>query len=151
MVALSLPAIMASKAPFTASMDTMRISLPGLQAGFLDGLDGADGHVVVVRIQHVDLARLGLEEGLHDLLALGAREVAGLRTDDLEMRIRGDDLFESLLAVVGRRGAHRALQLDDVHVAGGVLESLADPAAGLAAFFDEVRAEEADVQRRIGW
>src|SRR6187549_1110955 len=29
MVALSLPAIMASKAPFTASMDTTRISRPG--------------------------------------------------------------------------------------------------------------------------
>ena len=30
MVALSLPAIIASNAPFTASMETMRISLPGL-------------------------------------------------------------------------------------------------------------------------
>ena len=122
MVTLSLPAIMASNAPFTASIDTMKMSLPGFEAGFLDGLDGADGHVVVVRVQHVDLARLGLEEGLHDFLALGAREIAGLRADDLQMRIRGDDFLEALLAIDGRRRTDRALQLDDVHVVGGVLE-----------------------------
>ena len=88
MVALSLPAIMASNAPFTPSMDTMGMSRAGLETGFLDGLDGADRHVVVVREQHVDLARLGLEEGLHDFLALGAREVTGLRADDFQARVR---------------------------------------------------------------
>ena len=36
--------------------------LAGLEARFLDGLDGADGHVVVVRVQHVDLARSALRK-----------------------------------------------------------------------------------------
>ena len=89
----------------------------GLEAGFLDGLDGADRHVVVVREQHVDLLAFGLEERLHDFLALGAREVAGLRADDLVARIGGDDFGEALLAIVGGRRAHGALQLDDVDVA----------------------------------
>src|SRR6478609_6436658 len=45
-----------------------------LQAGLLDRLDGADGHVVVVREQHIDLLlSLGLDEGFHHFLALGAR------------------------------------------------------------------------------
>ena len=82
-------------------------------------------------------------------LPLARVKSPGLRADDLEVRIGGDDLFEALLAIVGRRGTDRALQLDDVHVVGGVLEFLADPAAGLAAFLDEVRAEEPDIERRI--
>src|SRR5688572_13133640 len=123
--------------------------LAGLAARFLDGLDGANGHVVVVRKQHVDLARLGLEDGFHGLFALGAREIPGLRTDDPEMRIGGDDFFEALLAIVRGRGADGALQLDDVHVLGGGREFFTDPAAGLAAFLDEVGTEKSGVERGI--
>ena len=94
----------------------------------------------------------GFEEGLHHFLALGAREVAGLRADDLVARIGGDDLLEALLAVVGRRRADRSLQLDDVDVAGlpRSLRLSSSQRPALAAFLDEVRAHERDVQRLVG-
>ena len=49
----SLPqAIIASKAPFTPSIDTMMMSpWPGFQPRRLDGLNSADRHVVVVGVE----------------------------------------------------------------------------------------------------
>src|SRR5690606_986820 len=70
------------------------------EAGFFDRLDRADGHVVVVREEHVDVAAFGLEEGLHHFLALGPGEVAALRADDHETVIALDDLLEPAHAVV---------------------------------------------------
>src|SRR5262252_1294911 len=122
--------------------------LPRLQARFLDRLDRADRHVVVVRVEDVDLLALGLQERLHHLLALGAGEVAGLRADDLVARLRLDDLLEALLAVDRRCGPDRALQLDDVDVALAFVV-LQQPATGLAAFLDEVRAHERDPQAAV--
>lgn len=43
--------------------------LAGLEAGRLDGLDGAERHVIVVREEDIDLRTVGFQEGLHDLLA----------------------------------------------------------------------------------
>src|SRR5690606_5563813 len=76
-----------------------------LEPGFPDGLDSADGHVVVVREQHVDAAAFGLEEGFHHFLALGPGEVAALRAHDLEARVGFNDFLEAAHAVVGRRRA----------------------------------------------
>src|SRR5471030_1156480 len=117
--------------------------LARLQARFLDGLDRADRHVIVVRIEHVDLLALGLEESLHHFLALGAGEVAGLRADHLQLRIAGDDFLETLLAVQRGRRTDGALQLNDIdNGIGSLLCALQQPAAGAAAFFDEVRSDE---------
>ena len=116
MVALSLPAIIASNAPFTASIDTMRMSLPGLRPASSMAWMAPMAMSSLCAYSTWILRDSDLRMASMALLALGAREIAGLRANDLQMRIRGDDLFEPLLAIVGRRGAHRALQLDDVHV-----------------------------------
>src|SRR6266850_4264959 len=127
--------------------------LAGLEAGFLDRLDGADGHVIVVRVEDVDLVAFRLEERLHDLLALGAREVAGLGAGDLVVRVVLEDLLEPGLAIDGRGGAHRPLQLDDVHVAlgGELLDRRVrdEPLRGAAPLLDEVGAHERDPERVI--
>src|SRR5882672_5546474 len=123
--------------------------LGGFHAGFFDGLDRPDRHVVVVCVEHIDLLALGLEEGFHHFLALGAGEVAGLRADDLELLIGLDDFLEALLAVDRRRRTHRALQFNDVHLAGRTLHVLDQPAPGTAAFLDEVRTHEGDPQRIV--
>ena len=129
----------------------MRISCAGLEPRLLDGLDRADGHVVIVREQHVDLLlAFGLDEGLHHFLALGAREIAALRAHDLEARILPDDLAETLHAVVCRRRTHGALQLDHADrpvLPGAVLD---EPACGAAPFLDKVGADQRHVQRFIG-
>src|SRR6185503_12599874 len=90
--------------------------LPGLEPRLFDRLDRADRHVIVVREEHVDAPPLRLEERLHHFLTLRAREIAGLRANDLVARIGRDDFLESLLPIVRRRRAHRALQLDDADV-----------------------------------
>src|SRR6185369_8076007 len=53
--------------------------------------------------------------------------------------------------IVRRRRAHRALQLDDADVTRAILRVLEQPAAGLAAFLEKVRAHEGDVQRVIAY
>jgi hypothetical protein len=71
------------------------------------------------------------------------------------LRLGRDDFRETFLAVVGGRGADGALQLDDVDVAlrglslarGVVLQQ---PATRLAAFLDEVGADQRDEQRVVG-
>ena len=55
----------------------------------------------------------------------------------------GDDVVEALLAVVGRRRAGGALELDDDALLA--LEVLERPFGDAAALVDEVRAEEGDV------
>ena len=108
------------------------MSSPGLRPGFLDGLDCAEYHVVVVRINALDVRAIGLEEGLHDLFALCAGEIAGLGCDDLDVRIfRCHQIFKALLAVVRSGGAHCAFELYDLaavadqlrHFVGCVLAS----------------------------
>ena len=74
------------------------------------------------------ISRVRLEERLHHLLAALTGEVAGLRGDDLELRV-GEDAAEALGAVERRRRAGGALELDDVDVVG-VGELLGDPLAG---------------------
>src|SRR5690554_1141649 len=49
----------------------------GLETCILDGLDGANGHIVIMGIDRADVgaAILGLDEAFHHFLALGAGEV----------------------------------------------------------------------------
>src|SRR3954451_2806042 len=75
---------------------------PRLAAGRLDGLDRAEGHVVVVGEHEVDpVDAVLLQEAIHDLLAAVAGEVAGLGVDRLDLAAR-DALVEPGGAVVGR-------------------------------------------------
>jgi len=130
-VQFSFPATMASKAAFTPSMETITRSLPGLRPAGLDGLDGPHGHVVVVGEQSVDLGALRrAQEGLHDLLALGAGELSGLGLDDLHPGLALEHLLEALLPVDGRGGAGGALQLGDASLA---VHFLGQPCGGAAA------------------
>src|SRR5690606_39554372 len=87
------------------------IFLAGVETCLLDGQCRADRHLVVVRPDGADAgaAVLGLEHGLHDFLALAARELAGLRADDPRVRVARDDAVEALLTVDGGRRADSAL------------------------------------------
>jgi hypothetical protein len=67
----------------------------------------------------------------------------------LKLRVGLDHLLEALLAVDRRRRADGALQFDDVDVAALALHVLQQPAAGLAALFQEVGAHEGDVERIV--
>ena len=51
----------------------------GLQAEFLDGFDGAERHVVVVREQHIDVAAAFLQKPAHDFRSLVHREIGRRR------------------------------------------------------------------------
>jgi hypothetical protein len=62
-VQLSLPAAMASKAPLHAVDRHDQDVLAGLEPGLLDGLDGAERHVVVVGVQRRDLLRVRAPSG----------------------------------------------------------------------------------------
>ncbi|HEY5807499.1 MAG TPA: hypothetical protein VIT67_06005 [Povalibacter sp.] len=73
---------MASNASFAPPIEMTVMSVPGLMSRFFEGLDGAEGHVIVVREQHIDPATFRLEEGCHHLLSLVALEHAGLGPDD---------------------------------------------------------------------
>src|SRR6476660_9583505 len=115
--------------------------LAGHLARRLDGLDGAEAHVVVLRVDHVDL-RLRLQEGLHHLLAARAGEVTGLARDDLQVGVGGDGRGEALGAVDGRGGSGGALELHDVDGTRRRLLLPDEPVARLLALGDEVRAEE---------
>ena len=61
--------------------------------------------------------RMRLKQGLGDLPALVAGEVARLRGNDLETPGRLDRFVEALLAVIGGGRAGRALKLDDIRLA----------------------------------
>ena len=61
--------------------------------GGLDGLDGAQAHVVVVREQHVDVvATDGFQERFHHFLAARAGEVAALGSGISNIAV-GDQVF----------------------------------------------------------
>ncbi len=125
--------------------------LAGLQSSLFDGLDGADGHVIVVRVQHVDLLlALGLDEGLHHFLALGAREIAALRAHDLEACVLADHFAETRCAVIGGRRTHGALQFDHADGAGAAGAVLDQPARRATTFLDEVRSDQRQIQRGVG-
>src|SRR4051812_9389931 len=122
--------------------------LAGPLAGFLDRLDGTETLVVVVREEEIDV-RVRLEEARHDLLAARTREVTGLRRDDLQVRVALDGGAEARRTVDRRGRACRALDLDDVHLVRRALVGLRDVLAGEPPLADEVRSEEAHVERLV--
>src|SRR5690606_7511341 len=110
------------------------------------GLNGADSHVVIMGIDGADIlaAAFGLDEALHDFLALGAGEVTGLRTGDLDVVVTLDRVLEALLAVDGRRGAGGALKLD--HIAWLVAYILHQPVTGDLAFMHLIGGDGGEVK-----
>ena len=115
-----------------------------LHAGGFDRLNGTNRHVVVVCVKNLDIL-VGLEEGFHDFLALGAGEVTGLRAGDLEARISLDHFFKALLAVDGRCRTNGTLQFNDVHVTW-LLVVIEQPLRRLLTFFCEVGTDHRDVK-----
>ena len=106
------------------------MSLPGTFAGGFDGGDCANRHLVIMGIDDVGV-RMRLKQRLGNLTPLVAGEIAGLRGNDLEVRVLGDHVVEALLAVIGRRRTGRALKLDDRGLAIGVLRRANRRHAGL--------------------
>src|SRR5690606_41314594 len=72
--------------------------LAGVETCLLDGQCRADRHLVVVRPDGADTgaAVLGLEHGLHDFLALAARDLAGLRAYYPRVRVARVDPVHTL-------------------------------------------------------
>ena len=96
-VALASPAAIALKMSGTRIDRDDQDVLARLEAGFLDRLDRADRHVVIMGVDRADVlaAVFGLDEAFHHFLALGAGEVAGLAADDLEVGVLGDGVCRS--------------------------------------------------------
>jgi hypothetical protein len=65
-----------------------------------------------------------------------------LARNDLHAGLVGDEVGETLGAVIGRRRAGRAFQLDDLGVAA---HGLVEPFGGAAALLDEVGADESHI------
>ena len=116
--------------------------LAGLLAGFLNCLDSANGHVVVMGVHRVD-GLVGLQEGFHNLLAVGGVEVARLRLDDLHSREIGDDIGEALLPHDGGVGAGSALEFGDIGLAAHLH---GEPGRNAPAFRHEIGCDLADVE-----
>jgi hypothetical protein len=92
------------------------MSWPGLQAGFLDGLDRAEGHVVVVREERGDLAFASGDFRKASMTSLPFARVKSplWRLDDLHLRDAWPAPPRSrLLAVDGRGRPGRADQFRD--------------------------------------
>ena len=114
----------------------------------LDGGDGAKRHFVVVSVDDGRVG-MGLQQGLGDLAALVAGKVAGLAGEDDHVgRLGLDGVVEALLAIVGRRSADGAFELDDLALAACLLDRpIGDP----LTLEDEVRADESEeVHARLG-
>ena len=112
-------------------------------AGGLDGVDGAQGHVVVLSEEDVDIF-VSLQEALHNGLAFSTGEVAGLGSDNLVVRVLRQDLVDTSGTVGRSGGAGGAFQDRDVDFFGGV-HVVDGPASHTATFFNEVTAERAGV------
>ena len=134
--------------PYSVNRNDQNIG-PGFQSGLFDGLNRAQGHIIVVRVNRVDLraaALRGLQERFGDFLPFGAGELARLRLDDLEIGKILQRLLEALLAIDGRRRAGRALKFHHVSLA---VEFLREPFPGHFTFHDEVGGDQRRVKRIV--
>ncbi len=118
--------------------------LAGLHAGGLQGLDGADGALVIVAVHGVDLVAQGLDDVLHGLLSDGAGKLAVLGGDDLEVGVLGKFVLKALLTINGHRGAGGSGDLDHIDLLLGA-EALHQLLGALLAFPDEVCADQRGV------
>src|SRR5918998_6573668 len=112
--------------------------LPGILAGVLEGLDGPERHLVVLRVDR-GYVRVRLYELFHDRLALGPEEFPGLGGDDLHVRILLELLLEALGAVDRDRGPGRPLKHGDLALlVGEAGHNIGCP----LSLLEEVRAHE---------
>ena len=134
--------------------------LTGLEAGSLNGLNGAQSHIVVAGKQDVDLVAVGLQEGLHDLLALGAGVLAGLGSHHVVLSGvggSGNGIGEAGETVGSHGGAYRAFQngnLELVAAAPGRLALIVDiavnPLKGAGALLQGIGADVGHIQGGVG-
>ena len=124
---------------------TILMSLPGTLPAASIASMAPSAHVVVVRVHHVDV-RVGLEQALHDGLALGAREVARLRGDDLDV---GVALRGVAKPPCGRWPARSPCALSSTTLMGSVPSVVGDVLADALALLDEVGPDERLVERRV--
>ena len=114
----------------------------GFFSGFFDGLDGPDGHVIIVGVDDRE-GGVNFEEGFGDLFATGAGEFAALGGDDFHLGRGFDAGFEAAFAVDGGGGAWGALEFDDLGLAVGFF---GEPIGGHLAFGDEIGSDEGGVE-----
>src|SRR5215212_9222135 len=107
--------------------------LPGVLAGLLEGLDGAERHLVVLRIDRVYVG-VGLYELFHDRLTLGPEEFPGLGGNDLHVGVLLELLLEALGAVDGDRGPRCSLENGDL---GLLIGEVGQEVSGLLPLLEE--------------
>ena len=114
------------------------------QAGFLNGLNRAQGHVVIVSIDGGDVFFAGrFQEGGHHFLAFADLKVAVLTGEDFHVGIFGQFIGKALVPIDGGSTAGRALKLDDLGFAIGVL---GQPVGGAVPFFDKIGGDERHIK-----
>ena len=133
--------------------------LTGLQSGSLNGLNSAQSHIAVAGEENIDLVPVGLQEGLHDLHALGTGVLTGLGTDDVVLAAVGGfghGIVEALQAVGGHGGADRALQNRHLELIAAGTGSLAlsshilvNPIEGIGTLLQGVGKDVGHIQRGV--
>src|SRR5688572_12096040 len=108
----------------------------------LERLDGAERHLIVMRVDGGNPGAQRLRDVLHHALALGAGEVARLRGEDLHPGMLGDAVAEPLRAISGDGRSRGAGKLDDLRLTVGRRR---EPVGGPLSLLDEVRGEKRDV------
>src|SRR5829696_3491891 len=112
--------------------------LPGVLTSVLEGLDGPESHLVVLRVDRVNVG-IGLYELLHDRLARCPDELPGLGGDDLHVRVLLELLLETLGAVDRDRSARYSFENGDL---GLLICGVGQKVGGLLSLLVEVRAHE---------
>src|SRR5215208_6899117 len=112
--------------------------LPGILAGVFEGLDGPESHLVILRVDRVNVG-VGLYELLHDCLARCPDELPGLGGDDLHVRVLLELLLETLGAVDRDRSARYSFENGDL---GLLICGVGQKVGGLLSLLVEVRAHE---------
>ena len=110
--------------------------------------------------EDINLVTVGLQEGLHDLLALLTGELTGLAGQDIVLGcIRGSShlILKALLTAIGNGGTNRALQdyhLELIRAATGLLvllgHVLINPLEDVLALGEGVRANLRHIEAVVG-
>ena len=119
-------------------------------SGRLDGFNGAQGLIVILAVDHVDVV-IGLKHPGHDLPPLGLGEVARRLLPQVPAVGPGRFLQSSGPSQLGR-GIQGPLDIDDVDVLRADLIGLGEfmqPFTGFPAFCQEVRPDPAGKKLRV--
>src|SRR5215213_3043124 len=112
--------------------------LPRVLTSVLEGLDGPERHLVVLRVDRVYVG-VGLNELFHDRLALGPEEFPGLGGNYLHVRVLLELLLEALGTVDRDRGTGCSLEHGNLAL---LIGEVGQEVGGLLSLLVEVRAHE---------